>query len=106
MTRCAVLSTLLSLALLTCLALVGCNGGVVHPPPDEPNSPEYCAKRPPEENNCMACTSQPGCGWCDTPTSGPPGCQAGTEAIPSTCQAGWAQSTEECQPPPPPPPME
>lgn len=89
------------------LGLVGCHGGVEHPPPDQPNQPDYCAKRPPEEDNCNACASQPGCGWCNTPTSGPAGCQAGTAEMPATCQDGWAQSTEQCEePPPPPPPME
>ncbi len=85
----------------------GCHGGVDHPPPNEPNEPEYCADRAPEENNCMACSSQPGCGWCDTPAAGQPSCQAGADhESPETCSGGWAFSTEACAPPPPPPPIE
>jgi len=99
------LTWLLASSLLA-LAPSGCKGGVDHPPPDEPNEPDYCAKRPQDGNNCMGCTSQPGCGWCNVPQSGQASCQAGTEAMPATCQEGWAQSTEECEAPPPPPPLE
>src|SRR5690606_10614554 len=83
------------MALLTAGAVPGCHGGVDHPPPDQPNDPEYCSKRPAIENNCMACSSQPGCGWCDVPQTGQASCQAGaTHEAPATCQDGWAFSTE------------
>lgn|SRR5690606_40037574 len=98
---------LASATLVAGLSFVGCHGGVRHPEPGEPNDPSYCASRPPEESNCMACSSQPGCGWCDAPSPGQATCQPGTSATaPATCQGGWAFSTEACTPPPPPPPMD
>lgn len=91
------------LSLLVCL--VGCRGGVSHPEPGEPNTQKYCADRTDSENNCMACSSQPGCGWCDSPQSEQSHCQPGTTAnAPGTCLEGWALSTEDCAEPPPPPP--
>ncbi len=91
-------------ALLTLAS--GCKGGVQHPPDGEANTPEYCADRKPEENNCMACSSQPGCGWCESPESGHAECQPGVSSeTPTTCAAGWANSTEACPAPPPPPPL-
>ncbi|HSC89864.1 MAG TPA: hypothetical protein VLC09_21460 [Polyangiaceae bacterium] len=87
------------------LAAVGCNGGVQHPEPGQPNSEEYCKNRDPMENNCMACASLPGCGWCDQPASGKASCQPGNSSTrPGSCTAGWAFGTEECTAPPPPPP--
>ncbi len=83
--------------------LLGCNGGVVHPEPGKPNTPEYCGKRAEFENDCMACTSQPGCGWCESPVSGGVHCQPGVdERRPSTCAEGFTNSSAECAPPPPP----
>jgi hypothetical protein len=93
--------------LLPWAGIVGCQGGVNHPPPGQPNDPEYCANRSEMEDNCMACSSQPGCGYCNEPVAGQAHCQAGaSQTMPATCQVGWAFSTEECAPPPPPPPME
>ncbi len=85
--------------------LIGCNGGVQHPAePGRPNNAAYCANRPPLENNCMACSAQPGCGWCDEPEEGRASCQPGTSAQkPGSCSSGWAFSSEECTAPPPPP---
>lgn len=90
--------------LLLCLsAVVDCKGGVVHPKDGGPNSEKYCAERPEVENNCMGCSSQPGCGYCAEPAQGRPHCQpARGEAAPSSCESGWAQSTEQCDLPPPP----
>ncbi len=90
--------------LLTSLAL-GCEGGVEHPPAGQPNTRKYCADRKDSENNCMACSSQPGCGWCDVPQSGQSHCQPGTSHdAPGSCSEGWALSTDMCAAPPPPPP--
>src|SRR5690606_14319223 len=87
------------------LVMLACNGGVVHPDSGEPNTRKYCADRNDTENNCTACSSQPGCGWCDVPQSGQAHCQPGTSAeSPGSCQEGWALSTEDCEAPPPPPP--
>jgi hypothetical protein len=89
-------------------ALPSCGGDagkVQHPPPGQANSSEYCAKRVATENNCMACTSQPGCGWCNQPVSGQAACQPGVDAaLPATCSDGWALSSDQCTAPPPPPP--
>lgn len=53
-----------------------------------------CAERSPEENNCMACASQPSCGWCETPAAGEKNCQASTgETMPATCADGWSYHT-------------
>ena len=86
------------------LAAVGCSGGVQHPEPGKPNDKAYCANRDTMENNCMACSSLPGCGWCNEPTSGEASCQPGVSADkPSACVSGWAFSSEECSAPPLPP---
>ena len=95
----------LVLALSGTVAL-GCNGGVVHPVDGGENTPEYCKDRSPEQNNCMACSSQPGCGWCGSPREGEAFCQPGNaQAAPTTCAGDWAKSTEQCEPPPPPAPL-
>jgi hypothetical protein len=91
-------------AILEAVVLVGCHGKVQHPEKGEPNSTAYCADRNDPENNCMACSSQPGCGWCENPQGGEAHCQPGTSSSPMTCQHGWALSTEDCATPPPPPP--
>lgn len=96
---------LLWMGLLVLGLLPGCRGGVVHPEPGEPNSERYCADRNDSENNCSACSSQPGCGWCDVPQQGRAQCQPGTTTErPGTCREGWALSTEDCPAPPPPAP--
>src|SRR5690606_13826899 len=74
-------------------------------PDGGPNSEKYCADRKESENNCMACSSQPGCGFCGTPREGEAHCQPGTSsAPPGTCREDWSFSTEDCATPPPPPP--
>lgn len=99
------LRLLLALTLGSVLALSACKGGVSHPDAGNANSSKYCADRKDSENNCSACSSQPGCGFCDTPQSGQAHCQPGTSAqVPGTCEQGWAISTEDCEKPPPPPP--
>lgn len=96
---------LLLLLLLAAPPFIGCNGGVQHPEPNKPNSKDYCAKRDKMENNCMACSSQPGCGWCEQPVAGAASCQPGTATESSAdCKSGWAFSSEDCAAPPPPPP--
>lgn len=99
---------LLSAALLALnlgFGLAGCRGGVRHPDSGEENTKKYCADRRESENNCMACSSQPGCGFCEKPRNGEAHCQPGADAsIPGTCSEGWSFSTEDCETPPPPPP--
>lgn len=98
--------TLYSLLYLLALgSALGCAGGVRHPDPGEENDEQYCAKRPLHENNCMACSALPGCGWCDSPKNGKAHCQPGTaHDRPASCAEGWALSSEDCAEPPPPPP--
>ncbi|OQX67630.1 MAG: hypothetical protein B6A08_14390 [Sorangiineae bacterium NIC37A_2] len=80
----------------------GCNGGVKHPTPGEPNDEETCANRPSGEMNCLACASLPGCAWCGSPAPSKSQCQPGVSAeMPATCLGEWAQSTEDCEGPPP-----
>jgi hypothetical protein len=80
------------------------DGGVEHPKPGTAGSVEYCGTQPPEEKNCMACSSKPGCGWCPSPVGQAPACQPGArgQAPPDTCQVGLTISSEECDAPPPP----
>lgn len=93
----------LSLLPLLFSVLFGCNGGVEHPPHGQPNQKDYCAGRDTMENNCMACSAQPGCGWCNSPHTGEAQCQPGASSErPPTCETGWAFSSEECTAPPPP----
>lgn len=97
-------SRVLLLSLSVCW-LGACRGNVEHPDPGETSSVKYCADRKPEENNCMACSSRPGCGWCSAPQEGWSQCQPGAaHETPESCEGGWALSTEECEAPPPPPP--
>ncbi|MEY4577362.1 MAG: hypothetical protein RL701_2065 [Pseudomonadota bacterium] len=103
------LTRLLGLALG--VAAAGCElfgGAVEHPKPGDSNSVGYCGKSAPEENNCMACSSKPGCGWCASPVAQAPACQPGTRghAQPDTCQVALTIGNEECVAPPPPPPEE
>lgn len=84
---------------------VSCAGGVQRPEPSEEKAEQYCAERPDHENNCMACSALPECGWCGDPTSGKARCQPGTmHEGPEGCRAGWAPKSEDCEAPPPPPP--
>lgn len=65
-----------------------------------------CTSRPQEENNCLACSAEPACGWCGSPDSGQPHCQPTSgPGVSATCGGIWAVSTEQCPPPPPPPPL-
>jgi hypothetical protein len=93
-------------AMVLLLALYGCgatSGGVEHPDPAKPNKAEYCSGGAPEEQNCMACASKPGCGYCPQPKGGAPVCQPGTSSQPesSGCQVPLLISNEECDAPPP-----
>jgi hypothetical protein len=95
------------------LGVVACRGNVEHPGRGEANGIEHCANRKPEENNCLACSSRPECGWCSSPQPGMAECQpearhergVGRDSTPASCQAGWAMSSEQCEAPPPPPPL-
>lgn len=74
--------------------LSGCSRDAICRSNDPSKAGACCAKRSPEENNCMACASQPSCGWCETPADGQPHCQAakGSEK-PVTCVEGWSFHT-------------
>jgi hypothetical protein len=77
---------------------------VVHPPAGQPNSREGCTQTKPEEQNCMACASKPGCGYCAQPLGGAPVCQPGThdQSASPSCAVPLTISNEECEGPPPP----
>jgi hypothetical protein len=86
--------------------LAGCGlfgGDVEHPKPGESSSTEYCARAPAEEQNCMACASKPGCGWCVQQNQGAAPCQPGAsdDTHSETCAAPLIISTEDCDAPPP-----
>lgn len=88
------------------LLLAACgatSGGVQHPPPGTNNTAEYCARAPSEEQNCMACASKPGCGWCVKQNPGSAACQPGVsdDTQSETCAAPLIISTEDCDAPPP-----
>lgn len=84
------------------------SGGAVHPEAGKPNAGAYCADAPPEEQNCMACASKAGCGFCNDPKEGAPVCQPGTSDKPesSGCSSALIISNEDCGGPPPVPPQE
>lgn len=89
---------------LVLLAACGAtSGGVEHPQPGTNNTSEYCARGPSEEQNCMACASKPGCGWCVKQNPGTASCQPGVsdDAHSETCAAPLIISTEDCDAPPP-----
>jgi hypothetical protein len=94
--------------LLSTLACGATNGGAVHPEAGKPNQAEYCADAPAEEQNCMACASKAGCGYCESPKPGAPVCQPGTSDNPdsSGCNGALIISNEDCAGPPPAPPQE
>ncbi|MET0386320.1 MAG: hypothetical protein ABW321_10200 [Polyangiales bacterium] len=95
---CCVLSVALS---VDCSA---CQGHVEHPRAGDPNTPEYCGKASPEENNCMACTAKPGCGFCPDAPAGAPTCQPGISGgnTPTTCPTPLLIASTQCAAPPPP----
>lgn len=88
------------------LCLCGCaatSGGAEHPKPGEPSREEYCASGAAEEQNCMACASKAGCGFCRSPKAGAPVCQPGTSTNASSakCNAELIIGNEACDAPPP-----
>jgi hypothetical protein len=85
---------LLLLGLVVGLA-VGCRRDE---PVREPADAARCGQRPDYENNCVACTSQPICGWCEHPQDGQVNCQA-SDAAATTCREGFKRSTNECAAP-------
>ena len=93
--------------LLTAATIVGCSAvkpEVTHPEAGQPNTTEACAQSEPEERNCMACTSKPGCGYCPQPLAGAQVCQPGTrtQGKPTSCAVVLTISSDECDAPPPP----
>jgi hypothetical protein len=90
----------LFLSLASCAAL---SGGAEHPKPGEPSKAEYCAAGPAEEQNCMACASKAGCGFCAKPKAGAPVCQpgSGTQTTSDACSSELLISNEDCDAPPP-----
>ena len=90
----------LLLGLWACAAF---SGGAEHPKPGEPSKAEYCAGGPAEEQNCMACASKPGCGYCSDPKPGAAVCQpsTSTDTASEACSSELLFSNEDCAPPPP-----
>lgn len=76
-------------------AVIGCR---THEPVRAPEDAARCGQRPDYENNCVACTSQPSCGWCEHPQDGQANCQASAGAG-TSCRAGFQGSTSECAAP-------
>ncbi len=85
---------LLLLGLVIGLGL-GCRNDA---PVREPGDAARCGQRPEHENNCVACSSQPSCGWCEHPQDGQANCQASAGAG-ASCRAGFKASTSECAAP-------
>ena len=86
------------------LGLAACGGGgVTHPETGKPNTDKYCASGAPEEQNCMACASKPGCGFCNDAKDGAPVCQPGTneQTTSNGCNTPLIVTNEECPAPPP-----
>lgn len=79
-------------------------GGVEHPADGGKGTVGYCASAEPEEQNCMACSAKPGCGFCASPSGDAPVCQPGIpgDDQPATCAAPLITSTSDCSAPPPP----
>ena len=93
--------------LIFVFALMGCacgDDGVEHPDAGGKGSSEYCMRADPEEQNCMACSSKPGCGFCAAPSGSAPVCQPGVNGDdhPSTCSETLVISSADCPAPPPP----
>ena len=63
-------------------------------PVREPGDAARCGQRPEHENNCVACSSQPSCGWCVLPQAGQVNCQATADAA-TSCREGFVASTSE-----------
>lgn len=76
-----------------------CSGGIVHPKPGHKGSVKYCA----QFDNCMACASQPGCGFCSEQGVSPV-CQPGitSDDQPGTCSVPLTIGNSGCDAPPPP----
>jgi hypothetical protein len=92
--------------LLAAAVTAGCSAvqpSVTHPPAGQTNSAEACARAEPEEHNCMACASKPGCGYCAQPLAGASDCQPGTreQSTPASCAVALTISSDECEAPPP-----
>jgi hypothetical protein len=90
--------------IILCLqACAAVSGGAEHPKPGEPSKAEYCASGPAEEQNCMACASKAGCGFCRSPLGNAPVCQPGTSTQTESdgCTSELLVSNEDCDAPPP-----
>lgn len=97
--------TRLATHLLCALALWSCgDDGVEHPDAGGKGTSEYCARAEPEEQNCMACSSKPGCGFCAAPSGKAAVCQPGVNGDdrPATCSEPLVISSADCPEPPPP----
>jgi hypothetical protein len=83
----------------------GCKGSVARHERGGEIDERLCADRPDHENNCMACSALPECGWCESPSRGRAHCQLVTDKDrPASCRAEFAKKSEDCRAPPPPPP--
>jgi hypothetical protein len=95
---------LCGLTLFASIATACTRGGVVHPPDGGKGTAEYCQSGDAEEQNCMACSSKPGCGFCAAPNGSATICQPGIpgDDQPSTCAEKLVISSDDCPAPPPP----
>lgn len=93
-----------SLAVLVLCVASCARGGVEHPSDGGKGTVEYCQSGAAEEQNCMACSSKPGCGYCSVPRADAPVCQPGLpgDDAPDTCIEPLVTSTTQCPGPPPP----
>lgn len=86
-----------------CVAACG-DDGVEHPDAGGKGTTEYCGRADAEEQNCMACSSKPGCGFCAAVSGDAPVCQPGvpSDDRPATCEEVLVISSADCPAPPPP----
>jgi hypothetical protein len=90
----------------SCWLQVACgatHGDVQHPEAGRKSTTEYCQKADAEEQNCMACTSKPGCGFCSGSPDAAGFCQPGVSGddAPASCATPLVLSSAECPAPPP-----
>jgi hypothetical protein len=90
--------------IMACALALGCGttSNVPHPEAGTPTPKEFCKSGPAEEQNCMACGSKPGCGFCTDPKSGAAMCQPGSPSAPQSpdCNVALIASNEDCPLPP------
>ena len=89
---------------IACTAAACGDDGVEHPDAGGKGTVEYCGRAEPDEQNCMACSSKPGCGFCAATSGDAPRCQPGVsnDDQPTTCDETLVISSADCPAPPDP----